>query len=74
MKGVVISEQELDKALETGTSYREILDHVFLVIIEKALIKSRGSKNKAAAMLKLNQGTMNKVLIRAKAKKEVNRG
>ncbi|OTT73135.1 Fis family transcriptional regulator [Acinetobacter baumannii] len=74
MKGVIISEEELDKALETGTSYREILDHVFLVIIEKALIKSRGSKNKAAAMLKLNRGTMNKVLIRAKAKKEVNRG
>ena len=46
MKGVVISEEELDKALETGTSYREILDHVFLVIIEKALIKSRGSKIK----------------------------
>ncbi|MDR8285076.1 Fis family transcriptional regulator, partial [Acinetobacter baumannii] len=36
MKGVIISEEELDKALETGTSYREILDHVFLVIIEKA--------------------------------------
>ncbi|EMB6103225.1 Fis family transcriptional regulator [Acinetobacter baumannii] len=70
MKGVVISEEELDKALETGTSYREILDHVFLVIIEKALIKSRGSKNKAAAMLKLNRGTMNKVL--ARRKKEAN--
>ncbi|WP_311963194.1 helix-turn-helix domain-containing protein, partial [Acinetobacter baumannii] len=70
LKGVIISEDELDKALETGTSYREILDHVFLVIIEKALIKSRGSKNKAAAMLKLNRGTMNKVL--ARRKKEAN--
>ncbi|HAV5431325.1 TPA: Fis family transcriptional regulator [Acinetobacter baumannii] len=66
MKGVVISEEELDKALEVGTSYREILDHVFLVIIEKALMKSHGSKNKAAAMLKLNRGTMNKVLARKK--------
>ncbi|HAV2932544.1 TPA: Fis family transcriptional regulator [Acinetobacter baumannii] len=70
MNGVIISEEELDKALETGTSYREILDHVFLVIIEKALIKSHGSKNKAAAMLKLNRGTMNKVLARKKKEAE----
>ncbi|AVI32185.1 Fis family transcriptional regulator [Acinetobacter baumannii] len=71
MNGVIISEEELDKALEAETSYREILDHVFEVLVAKALVKSRGNKNKAALMLKLNRGTMNKVLKRTCEKRGI---
>ncbi|HCS1003388.1 TPA: Fis family transcriptional regulator [Acinetobacter baumannii] len=71
---IILTETDLDIALEAGDSYRDILDHVAYLLIDKALIKSRGSKAQAATMLKMNRGTLNKVLIRAKAKKEANRG
>lgn len=71
---IILTETDLDIAVEAGDSYRDILDHVAYLLIDKALIKSRGSKSQAAIMLKMNRGTLNKVLIRAKARKEAKRG
>nr|WP_301273688.1 helix-turn-helix domain-containing protein [Acinetobacter sp. UC24323] len=40
------------------------------MLFEKALVKARGSKSKAAKILKINRGTLNVILKRVEAKKE----
>ncbi|WP_455802682.1 helix-turn-helix domain-containing protein [Acinetobacter baumannii] len=67
---IILTETDLDIALEAGDSYYEILDHVTCVLFEKALVKARGNKTKAADMLRINRGTLNSILKRTKARKE----
>ncbi|MFK7355221.1 helix-turn-helix domain-containing protein [Acinetobacter baumannii] len=67
---VILTETDLDIALQAGDSYHEILDHVTYLLFEKALVKARGNKSKAAKILKINRGTLNVILKRVEAKKE----
>ncbi|WP_109426583.1 helix-turn-helix domain-containing protein [Acinetobacter baumannii] len=67
---VILTEADLDVALEAGDSYHEIIDHVTCLLFEKALVKARGNKSKAADILKINRGTLNSILKRTKARKE----
>ncbi|MBO1280067.1 helix-turn-helix domain-containing protein [Acinetobacter nosocomialis] len=67
---VILTEADLDVALEAGDSYHEIIDHVTCLLFEKALVKARGNKTKAADILKINRGTLNSILKRTKARKE----
>lgn len=67
---VILTEADLDVALEAGDSYHEIIDHVTCLLFEKALVKARGNKTKAADILKSNRGTLNSILKRTKARKE----
>lgn len=67
---VILTEADLDVALEAGDSYHEIIDHVTCLLFEKALVKARGNKSKAADILKINRGTLNSILKHTKARKE----
>lgn len=67
---VILTEADLDVALEASDSYHEIIDHVTCLLFEKALVKARGNKTKAADILKINRGTLNSILKRTKARKE----
>ncbi|HCA5286205.1 TPA: Fis family transcriptional regulator [Acinetobacter nosocomialis] len=71
---IILTEADLDVALEAGDSYHEIIDHVTCLLFEKALVKARGNKTKAAQILGINRGTLNSILKRVNKKKEVNGG
>ncbi|WP_151776452.1 helix-turn-helix domain-containing protein [Acinetobacter nosocomialis] len=71
---VILTEADLDVALAAGDKYHEIIDHVTSLLFEKALVKARGNKTKAAQILGINRGTLNSILKRVNKKKEVNRG
>ncbi|WP_252508392.1 helix-turn-helix domain-containing protein [Acinetobacter baumannii] len=71
---VILTETDLDVALKNGDSYHDIVDHVTCLLFEKALIKARGNKSRAAEILRINRGTLNSILKRVKAKKEANGG
>lgn len=67
---IILTETDLDVALEAGDSYHEIMDHVTCVLFEKALVKARGNKTHAADLLKINRGTLNSILKRTAARKK----
>ncbi|MEO4210073.1 helix-turn-helix domain-containing protein [Acinetobacter pittii] len=71
---VILSEADLDVALENGDSYTDILNHVAFLLIEKVLVKTRGNKTQAAQILGMTRETLNKVIKRVKAKKEAEGG
>lgn len=71
---VILTEADLDVALAAGDKYHEIIDHVTSLLFEKALVKARGNKTKAAQILGINRGTLNSILKRVNKKKEVNGG
>ncbi|QRF07486.1 helix-turn-helix domain-containing protein [Acinetobacter pittii] len=67
---VILSEADLDVALENGDSYTDILNHVAFLLIEKVLVKTRGNKTEAAQILGMTRETLNKVIKRVNAKRE----
>lgn len=67
---IILTETDLDVALEAGDSYHEIMDHVTCVLFEKVLVKARGNKTHAADILKINRGTLNSILERTEARKK----
>ncbi|MDX8202046.1 helix-turn-helix domain-containing protein [Acinetobacter pittii] len=67
---VILTEADLDVALENGDSYRDILNHVAFLLIEKVLVKTRGNKTEAALILGMTRETLNKVIKRVNAKRE----
>jgi DNA-binding protein Fis len=67
---VILTEADLDIALKNGDSYYQILDHVTSLLFDKALVQARGNKTHAAAILRINRGTLNSILKRVNAKKE----
>lgn len=71
---VILTEADLDVALAAGDNYHQIIDHVTSLLFEKALVKARGNKTKAAQILGINRGTLNSILKRVNKKKEVNGG
>jgi len=67
---VILTEADLDVALENGDSYRDVLNHVTFLLIEKVLVKTRGNKTEAAQILGMTRETLNKVIKRVNAKRE----
>jgi DNA-binding protein Fis len=66
---IILTETDLDVALNNGDSYRDILNHVAFLLIEKVLVKTRGNKTEAAQILGMTRETLNKALKRVNVKK-----
>ena len=60
----VLTERNIEDAIEKG-EVRELIRHLENVIVQKALIKTRGNISQAAILVKMNRGTVNKIRKRA---------
>ena len=60
----VLTERNIEDAIEKGEAKRLIL-HLENVIVQKALIKTHGNITKAAELVRMNRGTVRKILERA---------
>ncbi|RBA42368.1 MULTISPECIES: helix-turn-helix domain-containing protein [Acinetobacter] len=60
----VLTERNIEDAIEKG-EVRDLIRHLENVIVQKALIKTRGNISQAAILVKMNRGTVNKIRKRA---------
>ena len=60
----VLTECDIEGAIEKG-EVRDLIHHLENVIVQKALIKTRGNISQAAILVKMNRGTVNKIRKRA---------
>ncbi len=60
----VLTECDIEDAIDKG-EVRHLIRHLENVIIQKALIKTRGNITKAAELVRMNRGTVRKILERA---------
>lgn len=60
----VLTERNIEDAIDKG-EVRYLIHHLENVIIQKALIKTRGNISKAAILVNMNRGTVNKIRKRA---------
>lgn len=60
----VLTERNIEDAIEKG-EVRDLIRHLENVVIQKALIKTRGNITKAAELVRMNRGTVRKILERA---------
>ena len=60
----VLTECDIEDAIEKG-EVRDLIRHIENVIVQKALIKTRGNITKAAELVRMNRGTFRKILERA---------
>mgnify|MGYP000676657883 CR=1 FL=1 len=60
----VLTEKDIENAIEKG-EVRDLIHHLENVIVQKALIKTRGNISQAAILVKMNRGTVNKIRKRA---------
>ena len=60
----VLTECDIEDAIDNG-EVRDLIRHLENVIVQKALIKTRGNISKAAILVKMNRGTVRKILERA---------
>lgn len=60
----VLTECDIEDAINKG-EVKSLIHHLENVIVQKALIKTRGNISKAAILVKMNRGTVNKILKRA---------
>lgn len=60
----VLKECDIEDAIEKG-EVRDLIRHLENVIVQKALIKTRGNISQAAILVKMNRGTVNKIRKRA---------
>lgn len=60
----VLTECDIEDAIEKG-EVRDLIRHLENVIVQKALIKTRGNITKAAELVRMNRGTVRKILERA---------
>lgn len=60
----VLTECDIEDAIEKG-EVRDLIHHLENVIVQKALIKTRGNISQAAILVKMNRGTVNKIRKRA---------
>ena len=64
MRGVVLTEKDIDNAINKG-EVKSLIHHLENVVIQKALIKTRGNLTRAAELVSMNRGTVNKIRKRA---------
>ena len=62
--GTVLTEKYIENAIENG-EVKHLIRHIENVVIQKALIKTRGNITKAAELVRMNRGTVSKILERA---------
>ena len=60
----VLTERNIEDAIDKG-EVRDLIRHLENVIVQKALIKTRGNISQAAILVKMNRGTVNKIRKRA---------
>ncbi|WP_151738334.1 helix-turn-helix domain-containing protein [Acinetobacter junii] len=60
----VLTECDIEDAIEKG-EVRDLIRYLENVIVQKALIKTRGNITKAAELVRMNRGTVRKILERA---------
>lgn len=60
----VLTECDIEDAIEKG-EVRDLIHHLENVIVQKALIKTHGNITKAAELVRMNRGTVRKILERA---------
>ena len=60
----VLTEKDIEDAIEKGEAKR-LIHHLENVIIQKALIKTRGNTTQAAILVNMNRGTVRKIRKRA---------
>lgn len=58
--GTVLTEKDIENAIENG-EVKHLVQHIENVIIQKALIKTRGNITQAAMLVNMNRGTVNKI-------------
>ena len=62
--GTVLTEKDIENAIENG-EVKHLIRHIKNVVIQKALIKTHGNITKAAELVRMNRGTVRKILERA---------
>ena len=60
----VLTERNIEDAIDNGGA-KHLVQHLENVIVQKALIKTRGNISQAAILVKMNRGTVRKILERA---------
>lgn len=60
----VLTERNIEDAIEKGEAKR-LIRHLENVIVQKAVIKTHGNITKAAELVRMNRGTVRKILERA---------
>lgn len=60
----VLTERNIEDAIDKG-EVRDLIRHLENVIVQKALIKTHGNISKAAELVRMNRGTVNKIRKRA---------
>lgn len=60
----VLTECDIEDAIDKG-EVRHLIRHLENVIVQKALIKTHGNITKAAELVRMNRGTVRKILERA---------
>ena len=65
LTGVVLTERNIEDAIDKG-EVKSLIQHIENVVIQKALIKTRGNITQAAMLVNMNRGTVNNIRKRAK--------
>ena len=60
----VLTERNIEDAIDKG-EVKSLIRHLENVIVQKALIKTRGNITQAAILVNMNRGTVNKIRKRA---------
>ena len=60
----VLTERNIEDAIDKG-EVKSLIHHLENVIVQKALIKTRGNITKAADLVRMSRGTVLKILERA---------
>ncbi len=60
----VLTECDIEDAIDNG-EVKNLIHHLENVIVQKALIKTHGNITKAAELVRMNRGTVRKIIERA---------
>ncbi len=60
----VLTERNIEDAIDNG-EVKSLIHHLENVIIQKALVKTRGNTTQAAILVNMNRGTVRKIRKRA---------
>ena len=64
LNSVILTERDIEDAISKG-EVKHLVQHIKNVVIQKALIKTRGNISKAAELVNMDRGTVNKIRKRA---------
>ena len=64
LTGVILTERNIEDAIDNG-EVKHLIQHIENVVIQKAVIKTHGNITKAAELVRMNRGTVSKILERA---------